>query len=172
MACSESRRRVRPFACERAMIGLRRLCAAVLVALLYLVDAAAAADMASIADDDINMRSGPGLEHAVLWKLDTGFPVEILGTKGEWLQVRDFEGSSGWVHKKTVGRTPHMIVKANKGVDQQINVRREPDTSGAIVAKANYGVVFKTLEKKDGWVKVEHGQGVTGWVDGRLLWGF
>jgi SH3-like domain-containing protein len=154
------------------MNGLRRLCAAALVALLHLVGVAAAADMASIADDDINMRSGPGLEHAVVWKLDAGFPVEILATKGEWLQVRDFEGSSGWVHKKNIGRTPHMIVKANKGVDQQINVRKEPATNGAIVAKANYGVVFKTLEKKDGWVKVEHGQGVTGWVDGRLLWGF
>lgn len=172
MAGSENRRPARPFARERAMKGLRRLCAVVLVALLHLIDAAAAADMASIADDNINMRSGPGLEHAVVWKLDAGFPVEILGTKGEWLQVRDFEGSSGWVHKKNIGRTPHMIVKANKGVDQQINVRKEPDTNGVIIAKANYGVVFKTLVKKDGWVKVEHGQGVTGWVDGRLLWGF
>ena len=124
------------------MKGVRRLCTAVLVVLLHLVDAAAA-DMASVADDDINMRSGPGLEHAVVWKLDAGFPVEILATKGEWLQVRDFEGSSGWVHKKNIGRTPHMIVKANKGADQQINVRKEPDINGAIVAKANYGVVFK-----------------------------
>lgn len=172
MADSESRCPIRQITRGRAMRGLRRLCTAALIALLHLADGAVAADMGSIADDDINMRSGPGLEHAVVWKLDSGFPVEILATKGEWLQVRDFEDSTGWVHKKNVARTPHMIVKANKGVDHQINVRKEPATDGAIVAKASYGVVFKTLEKKNGWVKVEHGQGVTGWVDGRLLWGF
>jgi SH3-like domain-containing protein len=144
----------------------------IVFSLLLLARIAAAAEMASIAGEDINMRSGPGAEHEVVWTIGSGFPVEIVSSKGEWLQVKDFEGSTGWVHKKTTQKTPHMIVKANKGTDQQINVRSEPNTQGAIVAKANYGVVFKTLEKKDGWVRVEHGQGVSGWVDGRLLWGF
>ena len=140
--------------------------------LLMLARAAFAAEMVAVVGEDINMRSGPGVEHVVVWTIGSGFPVEIVSTKGEWLQVKDFEGSTGWVHKKTTQKTPHMIVKANKGTDQQINVRSEPNTQGAVVAKANYGVVFKTLEKKDGWVRVEHGQGVSGWVDGRLLWGF
>jgi SH3-like domain-containing protein len=139
--------------------------------LLLLARTATGAEMAAIAGDDINMRSGPGTEHEILWKLDSGFPVEIVGTRGDWLQVRDFEGSTGWVHKKTTQKTGHAIVKANKGTEQQINVRKEPGANAGVVAKASYGVVFKVLEKKDGWVKVEHGQGVTGWVDGRLLWG-
>jgi SH3-like domain-containing protein len=40
------------------------------------------------------------------------------------------------------------------------------------VAKAHYGVVFKTLKKKSGWVKVQHEKGVTGWVKRSLLWGY
>jgi SH3-like domain-containing protein len=151
---------------------LRRTLFAFALPLLLAVQAAAAAEMVSIAGDDINMRSGPGTEHEILWKIDSGFPVEIVSAKGEWVQVKDFEGSTGWVHKKTTQKMPYMIVKANKGTDQQVNVRSEPNTTANIVATASYGVVFKTLEKKDGWVKVEHGQGVTGWVDGRLLWGF
>lgn len=151
---------------------MRRTFFALVISLLLVVQAAAAAEMVSIAGDDINMRSGPGTEHEILCKIDSGFPVEIVSAKGEWLQVKDFEGSAGWVHKKTTQKMPHMIVKANKGTDQQINVRSEPNTTANIVATASYGVVFKTLEKKDGWVKVEHGQGVTGWVDDRLLWGF
>jgi SH3-like domain-containing protein len=151
---------------------LQRTLIALVISLLLVMRAAAAEEMVSIAGDDINMRSGPGAEHEILWKIDSGFPVEIVSAKGEWLQVKDFEGSTGWVHKKTTQKMPYMIVKANKGTDQQINVRSEPDTNAKVVAKASYGVVFKTLEKKDGWVKVEHGQGVTGWVDGRLLWGF
>jgi len=151
-------------------MSMRHLLAGIAFPLL-LASWVTAAEMVAIAGDDINMRSGPGTEHAILWKLDSGFPIEVVGVKGEWLQVKDFEGSTGWVHKKTTQKTPHAIVKANKETGQQINVRSEPDTKSAVVAKANYGVVFKVLEKKDGWVKVEHGQDVRGWVDGRLLWG-
>lgn len=142
------------------------------LSLLLLARAAFAAEMVAVVGEDINMRSGPGTEQEILWKIGDGFPVVVVGSKGEWLQVKDFEGSTGWVHKKTTQKTPHMIVKANKGTEQQINVRSEPNTKGQVVAKANYGVVFKTVEKKDGWVKVEHGQGVIGWVEGSLLWGF
>jgi SH3-like domain-containing protein len=151
---------------------MRRALFAIVCFLLLLAQTVAAAEMVSIAGDDINMRSGPGTNHQILWKIDSGFPLEIVSTRGEWLQVRDFENSTGWVHRKTTQKKPHMIVKANKGSDQQINVRSEPSTESAIVAKASYGVVFETLEKKDGWVKVAHGQGVSGWVDSRLLWGF
>lgn len=128
--------------------------------------------MLSINGEDINMRSGPGTQHEALWVIGSGFPVETVSTKGEWLQVKDFEGSTGWVKKSMTRNTPHMIVKANKGTTEQINVRSEPNNKAKVVAKAHYGVVFKTLEKKGGWVKVEHGQEVTGWVEASLLWGF
>jgi len=133
---------------------------------------AALAEMVSIANEDINMRSGPGTQHEILWKIGTGFPVEIIKSNGEWLQVKDFEGSTGWVKKNITQKTPHMIVKANKGTKKQINVRNEPSAKGKVVARANYGVVFKTLEKKGEWVKVEHGKEVTGWVESGQLWGF
>ncbi|MDD2463111.1 MAG: SH3 domain-containing protein [Desulfobulbus sp.] len=132
---------------------------------------AAAAEMVSIAGDDINMRSAPGTDQPVLWQLGSGFPLEVITQKGDWFQVKDFEGSSGWVHRKTTQQTPYVIVRANKGTDQQINVRKEPRTDAEIVAKANYGVVFRVLATQGTWIKVEHTQGVSGWVLGSLLWG-
>lgn len=141
--------------------------------LLLVFAGAVQAEMVAINGEDINMRSRPGSQHEVLWKLGTGFPVEVIKTEGEWLQVKDFEGSTGWVHKKTTQKQPHMIVKVNKGSKNQIEVRSEPNaTKGKVVARANYGVVFKTLEKKGDWIKVEHDQGVTGWVERGQLWGF
>ena len=59
--------------------------------------------------------------------------------------VRDFEGSTGWVHRKTTQETAFVIVRANKDNGQQINVRQEPNTDAEIVARANYGVVFQVL---------------------------
>jgi len=140
--------------------------------LLCLQQTVALAEMVSISDDESSMRSGPGAQHEALWSLGAGFPVELIKSKGEWLQVKDFEGSVGWVKKSLTQKTPFMIVKANKGSKKQIDVHQEPNSKSKVVAKASYGVVFKTLEKKGGWVKVGHGQEVNGWVESSSLWGF
>jgi len=131
----------------------------------------AVARTVSIAGEDINMRSGPGTNQPIMWKLGSGFPLEVITQKGDWLQVRDFEGSTGWVHSKTTQQTAYVIVRANKDNGQQINVRQEPNTEGEIVARANYGTVFRVLGTQGAWIQVEHSQGVSGWILGSLLWG-
>ena len=134
--------------------------------------AAVLAEMVAIAGEDVNMRSGPGTKNEVLWKMGTGFPLEVVKRSGDWLQVKDFEGSTGWVQKNTVNTAQHVVVRANKGTDNTINVRSEPNRKAGVVAQAKYGVVFKKLAKKGDWVQVEHGEGVTGWIESSLLWGF
>lgn len=130
------------------------------------------AEMLSVNGNAINMRSGPGTKYRVMWELDQGFPLEVLKRTGDWYRVRDFEGTVGWVHRDAVGNTPHMIVKTNKKSRKQINIRSGPGANYQVVAKAHYGVVLKTLEQKNGWVKVQHEQGVTGWVKRNFLWGW
>ena len=132
----------------------------------------ALAEMVSISGNDINMRSGPGKKYKIIWKLGNGSPLKVLKRSGSWIRVQDFEGTIGWVYKKVVTKTPHMIVKVHKNTKKRINVRIAPAVNKRIVAKAYYGVVFKTLGRKKGWVKVRHGRRVTGWVKRSLLWGF
>ena len=127
-----------------------------------------AIQLVSIVGEKVNMRSGPGETQAVLWELGDGYPLQVLESKGDWLKVSDFEGDKGWVYKKLVNRTPHLIVKK-----RVVNIRRGPGTNYGMVGKANYGVVFKTLERNNkGWVKIEHENGVVGWVKRTLLWGW
>ena len=130
-----------------------------------------AARMVAVKNNNVNMRSGPGLKKKVLWKLSTGFPLKVLKKSGKWLKVKDFEGTVGWVHKDVVNRTGHMIVKAQKNTNGKINIRSKPSTKSKVVAKAYYGVVFRTLQQQKEWVKVRHNT-VTGWVKRSLLWGF
>lgn len=140
--------------------------------LVFTSTSAALAEMVSIKGDDINMRSGPGTKYKVLWKLGSGFPLKVLRKKGRWYRVQDFEGSIGWIHRNVTSRKQHMIVKVNKKTKKRINVRSGPGTKNRIVAKAYYGVVFKTVEQKSGWVHIKHDKGVNGWVKRSLLWGF
>lgn len=128
--------------------------------------------MLSITGDKVNMRTGPGTKYKVSWVLGNGYPLMVLKKSGTWYRVRDFEGTIGWVHSSVVTRSPHMIVKVHKNSKKRINVRSGPGTKYRVVAKAYYGVVFKTLEQKSGWAKVQHEKGVVGWIKRSLLWGY
>jgi SH3-like domain-containing protein len=141
----------------------------VLAAVLTLLMAsmADAITLVSIKGDSVNMRSGPGENYSVLWELGKGFPLKVLGKKGNWTKIEDFEGDVGWVYGKLLGRKAHMIVKKKR-----INVRSGPGSSYRLVGKANYGVVFKTIKNDKGWVKVKHENGLTGWIKRSLLWGW
>jgi len=151
----------------------RKICIVVVLFVAFVFSAGAAlAEMVAVSGDTINMRSGPGTRYKILWKLGRGFPLKVLRKKGSWLRVQDFEGTIGWVNKGVVNHVPHMIVKVHRKSKKRINVRSGPSTRNRIVAKAHYGVVFKTLKRKNGWVKVRHARGITGWVKRSLLWGF
>lgn len=130
------------------------------------------AKMVSINNDGVNIRSGPGENNEIKWEYGKGVPLFIIGEKNNWYKIKDFEDDIGWVYKSLTSPTPCMIVKANKGTNKKINIRSGPGTGFNIVAKAYYGVVFKTIEQKNGWVKVEHDSGTVGWVNRSLLWGF
>ena len=143
-----------------------------LLVILMLSASVARAEMVSISSIKVNMRSGPGTEHDVLWELGRGYPLQVIDRAGNWLKVTDFENDIGWVYRKLTTRSPHLIVKVFKDKKRKINIRTGPGTSYKIVGQAYYGVVFKTLERGQGWVKVQHENGLKGWVQRSLLWGW
>lgn len=125
------------------------------------------ANMVSVKGSTLNMRSGPGTQHAVVWELKQGYPLQVQKRQGQWLQVRDFEGDTGWVARSLTGRTPHHIVKSKVA-----NVRSAPNTQSRVLGKATYGELVRTREKKAGWVRVERTDGPSGWISKKLLWGW
>jgi len=145
---------------------LRNVVIALVFSLLTL-STAEAISLVSVDGENVNMRSGPGSNYSVLWELGKGFPLKVLGRKGGWVKVEDFEGDTGWIYGKLVTKNPHLIVKKKR-----INVRSGPGRHYRLVGKANYGVVFETIKSSKGWVKVKHENGLTGWVKRDLLWGW
>lgn len=128
--------------------------------------------MVSVAGEKVNLRKGPSTQYPIIWELGKGFPLRIRSYKDNWIKVSDFEGDIGWIYKDLVSKKPHLIVKINKNSKARINIRSGPGTKYKVVGKAEYGVVFQTLKRGDGWVKVRHEDGLTGWVKRSLLWGW
>jgi SH3-like domain-containing protein len=133
---------------------------------------AAGITMVSVAGEKVNLRKGPSTKYPIIWELGKGFPLRVVSSKGNWLKVSDFESDVGWIYKKLVSQKPHLIVKVNKNSKARINIRSGPGTKYEVVGKAEYGVVFETLKRGDGWVQVRHESGLTGWVKRSLLWGW
>ena len=93
--------------------------------------------------------------------------MKVVGRRGSWLEVRDFENDKGWILRRLTSSTPYHIVKVKVA-----NMRSQPTTSGRIIGKLVYGDTLRTLERKSGWVMVQRNGGLRGWVARRLLWGW
>ena len=138
-----------------------------LVCMALVQTPALAREMVSIKGNVVNMRSGPGTGSQILWELERGYPLQVLKRKGDWVQVRDFENDRGWVARQLTGRTPHHIVKARIA-----NIRSGPSTRFKVVGKSERYDLLRTRGSKPGWVQVQRGEGVKGWVSKKLLWGW
>lgn len=150
------------------MTGARSLSAFLFAILVAALAANAhAAQMVSIDRPEVNMRAGAGTRHATLWTLSKGYPLMVVGRKGQWLEVLDFENDRGWVHRPLTGRSPHHVVKAKVA-----NVRSGPGPRHRVIGRAEYGEVLRTLARRGDWVQVRDHDGLTGWVARRLLWGW
>lgn len=50
----------------------------------------------------VQLRAGPGTDHAVLAKLDKGVPFKVLKREGRWIHVEHADGDKGWIHDSLV----------------------------------------------------------------------
>lgn len=111
------------------------------------------------------IRSGPGTEYQILWEAPRYTPLEYLAKYQDWYAVRDHEGDVGWVHEQVVGKGQAAIV-----TNPTANVRKGPSTDNPIVFKVEQNYLFKVLETKGPWYKVQDTEGDTGWIYNSLVW--
>ena len=138
-----------------------------LLALLViaLASPALATEYVSVNKDGANIRSGPDAKKDLLWEVYKEFPLQVIKRQKDWVQVKDFEGDSGWIYAVLISKSKRVIVKATS-----VNLRNEPKKDAAMVATVKYGVVFTPLEKRGEWLKVKHDDGTTGWIAISLVW--
>ncbi|SHO45332.1 SH3 domain-containing protein [Desulfopila aestuarii] len=143
----------------RSLLALSATC-------LLLATPAMAEEYVSVTKDNVNVRTAPNTQSQVYMELFAGYPLKVLKKDGEWLQISDFEGDTGWIHQSLVGKNNTVIINASKSV----NMRAEPNTNSAVVADVERGVIMTKLEENGKWVKLKHSSGTIGWIYKPLLW--
>lgn len=121
---------------------------------------------ASIRARKANLHVGPGSEYPSEWTyVSPGLPVEIIAEFDIWRQVKDPQGTTGWIQKNLLcgKRTAIILEKRQK-------IFKEPDKTSKLVAQLDPGVISKVLECRNDWCRVDV-KGHKGWVRRRCLWG-
>lgn len=124
----------------------------------------------SLKSDRVNVRNGPTKDHDVAWVFTkAGLPVEITAEFENWRRIRDSEGAEGWVyHSLLSGRRTAVVTQRNK--DALVPVNDSPETTGAITAKLESGVVAAVKRCNGTWCRIS-GEGFEGWIQQERLWG-
>lgn len=127
---------------------------------------------ASLKSDEVNVRKGPGHDHAIAWVFHrAGLPVEIVAEYDVWRQVRDSEGATGWVYGRMLsGRRTVLVAPWSKQPQQTFTLLASPSTTSSTIARLQPGVLGDVLSCEKQWCNLAAG-GVKGWLQRDNLWG-
>ena len=123
---------------------------------------------ASLRSDRVILRRGPGTNYQAEWEYKRrDLPVEIVGEYQVWRQIRDMDGTLGWVHSATLTGRRTFVVKAN-----EVLLRRRAEADATPVARLMPGVVgrIRACAERVPWCEVSTGE-YRGFVPRAAIWG-
>jgi SH3-like domain-containing protein len=124
----------------------------------------------SLRADTVNLRTGPGSRYPIEYVYHRkGYPLEIVAEFDQWRQVRDWQGTEGWVHERMVNGARNVVVQGGQRI-----MRASADNGAVPVAKLDPGVIAHLLECNPGWCRIEVRNGasdVKGWLSRNEIWG-
>lgn len=137
--------------------------------LMWVPLTASALDFRSVAVPKAILYDAPSTSSKKVLLLSQSYPVEVVVNLGEWLKVRDAQGSMNWVEAKQLSTKRSVMVTKNL-----TEMRVRPDVAADLVATLEKDVVLELMEAKanNGWLKVKHRDGITGYVLVSSTWGF
>ena len=120
----------------------------------------------SIKGGSAMMRSGPGERFPILWEYKRpGLPMEILKEYEIWRQVRDPDGTIGWMNKALLTGQRTGMVR-----DQSRLLYVAPDMKSRIAWRIAPGAVVNITLCEDIWCRVSM-DGKSGYILRGQLWG-
>lgn len=129
------------------------------------VCAAGGGERVSVSSQVANIRSGPGTDYDILWKVEKYYPLIILKKSGVWINFKDFEGDEGWIHRSLIHQKPSVI-----SIRENCNVRSGPGTNHTILFTIGKGIPFLVLKREQNWIHIQHADGDKGWIHKSLVW--
>lgn len=141
--------------------------AALLAAIALAAWPAWAAEYRALGDKPAILYDAPSTRADRLFVASRNYPFEVLVKLEQWTKVRDANGEVAWVENAMLGARPMVVVTVALA-----DVRQAPDAQSALAFEAYKQVILEALElPAEGWVKVRHRDGQSGYIRLAHVWG-
>ena len=128
---------------------------------------AVATEYVSVSDDHAILYDAPSIRAKKLYVVNRYMPFEAVVTLESWIKVRDRSGSLYWIEKKSLSNKRYVY-----SLLPLVDVRVKPDAGSALSFQVRQQVALEWLESAgNGWVRVKHQDGNTGYVRSSDIWG-
>jgi SH3-like domain-containing protein len=130
---------------------------------------ASALDFLSISVSKAVLYDAPSNAAKKVLLLSQNYPVEVVVNLGDWLKVRDAQGALNWIEAKQLSNKHTVLITANNA-----EIRQVAEANSTLVARVEKDVVLEVADAKlnNGWLKVKHSDGATGYILISSIWGF
>lgn len=127
----------------------------------------AAIEYLSLAENAVVMYNAPSIKADKLYVASRNLPVEAVVRVDGWVKIRDSSGSLSWVEQKAVSNKRFVVV-----IVEQAQIYQDADINSTLVFEAQKDVVLEWINTTtNGWTKVRHRDGQTGYVKITQVWG-
>ena len=138
-----------------------------LIALVTATSSVCALDYVSVVDSSAILYDAPSLKAKKLFVVNRYLPLEQVVSLDDWVKVRDSSGSLAWIEKRALSGKRFVAVTIPLAA-----VHQAADAGAPIVFNTRQQVALEWLESSgNGWIKVRHSDGMTGYMRATEVWG-
>ena len=126
-----------------------------------------AAEFRSVQENAAVLYDAPSKAATPLYVVQRNYPLEVIVNLDAWVKVRDAAGALSWIEKKSLGDKRMLLVTGPAA-----EARARPEDAAPAVFSAAQNVTLELVEvTPNGWLRVRHADGATGYVRASQLWG-
>lgn len=124
----------------------------------------------SLAFEKVNLRAGPAERFPIKWVYqEKNYPLEVVDSFEHWRQVREADGTIGWVHQKMLKDARYVLIQ------DEDKLLSSPSVSGKVVAYVQPGVIARVRSCPSGdYCLLQFAyedKKIEGWFPRRFVWG-
>ena len=138
----------------------------VLSLLAVLASGAQALEYRSTARHGVILFDAPQETATKRFVLSANMPLEVLSEQNDWLRIRDRDGTLSWIKKADV--SPRRFVQLSRSS----KIYQAANNKSSVMYSAERNVLLELQENTGaGWLKVQHKDGVSGYIRIEDVWG-
>ena len=120
----------------------------------------------SLKNNKVNVRYGPGKNHAIKYIYrKINLPVKQIDKKENWRRIIDLKNNSGWIHTSQLREKSNSIIVLKDKI-----LFKKPSNFSKPIAKLELGRLLIIKKCENNWCKITTGN-YSGWIKADNVWG-